>query len=77
MNVTKTATTNFVKELVFLEVEVCVVAVVIIFVFKCNSKYPNRVPVARGTLNVLFAVVPVSNWEFVCCLGIINEGNED
>ena len=74
MNVTKTATTNFVKELVFLEVEVCVVAVVIMFVFKCNSKYPNRVPVVRSGLNALFAVMPVSNWEFVWCLGIINEG---
>jgi|GEM_PF-4240525 len=69
MKVTKTAMTNLVKELDFLEVlflvAVWVVAAFIIFVFNFDSKYPNKVPVAKWTLNTLFVAVPVPNWESV------------
>tara|TARA_R110000796_G_scaffold162592_1_gene279419 strand:+ start:60374 stop:60586 length:213 start_codon:yes stop_codon:yes gene_type:complete len=69
MKVTKTAMTNLVKELDFLEVlflvAVWVVAAFIIFVFNFDSKYPNKVPVAKRALNPLFVTVPVPNWESV------------
>ena len=63
MNVTKTAITNFLKELDFLELVVCVVAAFIMFIFNFDSEYPNRVPVPRRALNPLFIIVTVPNWE--------------